>query len=419
MPSTLPDPLISVVMPTLNQAAFIGQALDSVYSQGLPGLEVVVADGGSTDGTQALLAQRAAAHPGQLHWTSQPDDGPAAAVNHAVARARGAVIGWLNSDDLYTPGAIGRALAHLQQHPQHVMVYGEGDHIDAQGGVLNGYPTRTPDLPLAAWADGCPICQPTAFFRRDAFLALAGLDTTLRTAFDYEFWLRLVKAHPGGVAHLPQVQAQSRLHAGGITLRLRQQVALEALQVIHRHIGPAPAHWLLTHFAEVMAGLPFDAAREAPAVRLMRLVDTAQAWLSPEAQAHLRQYVATHGVLRMARAHWFADAHPDGWAPPLLHLRLRQAAPPWRVLRLGGRHASPAGGLLHLQASRPGTAARSLAVSQPGPFVWNLPLEDLPADSLTTWTVVCDTPFVPAQVEPGSDDQRELAFVLESVDFVS
>lgn len=403
-------------MPTLNQAAFIGQAVQSVLDQAVPGLELLVADGGSADGTQALLARLAAAHPGQLHWSSAPDSGPADAVNRAVARARGSIIGWLNSDDLYTPGAAARALAHLQQHPQDVLVYGEGEHIAGDGRVLGRYPTRGPHTPLTAWADGCHICQPTAFFRRTMFQSLGGLDATLRTAFDYDFWLRVLKQHPGRVAGLPQVQAQSRLHEGSLTLRLRETVALEALQVVHRHLGPAPAHWLLTHFEEVMAGLPFDGHDEAPAPRLLRLVQRAEAWLAPEAAAALRTHVAQHRALQLATPHLFAAVHADGWAPPVLQLRLRQPTRPYARLRVLGCHAAPQGGSLRLQFQ--GADGQPQRVDMPvnGPFELVLPIADPRAGAHWQGELRCLNPFVPARVNPGSKDERELAFLLEGLE---
>ena len=272
-------PPLSVVMPTLDQAAFLREAVASVLAQGIPGLELVVQDGGSRDGTQAILAELAAAHPGVVHWVSEPDDGPADAVNKALARARGTIVGWLNSDDLYAPGAAARALQAFADRPEQVMVYGEGEHVDVGGRFIARYPTRGTDTPLAAWADGCHICQPTAFFRREVPATIGTLDTTLRTAFDYDFWLRLLKACPGRIGFVPEVQARTRLHAGAITLRLRERVALEGVQVIHRHIGPAPAHWLLTHFDELMRELPSGSA-EAPGLHMLRLVQRAEPSLS-------------------------------------------------------------------------------------------------------------------------------------------
>lgn len=411
-----PHPPVTVVMPTRNQAGYIARAVESVFAQAVPGLELCVQDGASSDGTPALLAALAARHPG-LRWVSEPDGGPAEAVNRAVARARGEVIGWLNSDDLYTPGAVARALSHLQQHPRQVMVYGEGEHIDAEGAVIGRYPTCGPDTPLAAWADGCHICQPTAFFRRQAFIALGGLDTTLRTAFDYDFWLRLIKTHPGGVGQLPEVQAQSRLHAGAITLRLRETVAMEALQLIHRHIGPAPAHWLLTHFDEVMAGLPFDGSDEAPACRLLKLVQRAEPWLDAVAANYLHHFIAGHRALQLAAANFFAPLHADGWAGPLLTLRLRQEiSAKVTALRLHGVHASPRGGPLHLQYTAADGIPHLHMEAGPGPFSLTLPLPEAPAGTHQVLAVECLNTFVPARLEPGSTDERELGYQVQHIE---
>jgi glycosyltransferase involved in cell wall biosynthesis len=160
-------PAISVVTPTLNQARYIDAAVESVLSQPVPGPELVVQDGGSTDCTPAQLAALQARHPARLRWSSGADQGPADAVNRAVAQARGPIIGWLNSDALYAPGAVAGAFDDFAQHPERVLVCGEGEHIDAGGRPLGPYPTRGPDAPLAAFADGCHLSQPTACFRRD------------------------------------------------------------------------------------------------------------------------------------------------------------------------------------------------------------------------------------------------------------
>jgi glycosyltransferase involved in cell wall biosynthesis len=106
------QPLVSVVMPSLNQAEFIVSAVQSVLSQSYGHLELIVADGGSTDGTLALLQQQQGLD-SRLRWMSEPDTGPADALNKALRRARGTIVGWLNSDDLYAEGAIDRAVQAL------------------------------------------------------------------------------------------------------------------------------------------------------------------------------------------------------------------------------------------------------------------------------------------------------------------
>jgi hypothetical protein len=420
-------PTLSIVMPTRNQAPFLAAAVASVMQQAegaAARLELVVVDGASTDGTPELLATLAAQHPGRLRYVSEPDAGPADAVNKAVAMAAAPLVGWLNSDDAYTPGAAARAVQALQQHPDWVMVYGEGDHVDLHGTHLDRYPTRGPDTPLAAWADGCHICQPTAFFRRDAFLALGGLDTSLRTAFDYEFWLRLLKAHPGRVGFVPETQALSRLHAEGITLRMRELVAMEALEVIHRHIGPAPLHWLVTHVGEALAACPFDAAVADVRAHLTALADQAAPWLAADGPARLKRLMAEHRAWRMARPDFVADVMPDGWAPPDLAIRIRQPARPYRRLRLWGQHVAPGMGPLRLSAhwsadGQPLAPEGPLwqgGSSYPGPFDVILPLPPGTGGAALTLHLRSSAFHVPARHDPASRDTRQLAFMLAAAE---
>ncbi|MDP1547478.1 MAG: glycosyltransferase family 2 protein [Anaerolineales bacterium] len=245
-------PLVSVVMPSLNQVEFIGAAIDSVLGQDYPHLELIVADGGSTDGTVELLAARQSAD-ARLHWQSGKDTGPAQAINSALKLVRGTVVGWLNSDDLYAPGAIRRAVTALQANPKWLLVYGHGVHVDGFGLPLHRYPTLPPATPITQFAEGCFICQPTVFARRTLWQLLGPLDQSLKAAFDFEYWLRTFSAFPGRIGFVDATQAHSRLHAGCITVRMRRTVAMEGMQVLARHLGSAPKEWLLTYVNELLA----------------------------------------------------------------------------------------------------------------------------------------------------------------------
>lgn len=412
-------PALSVVMPTRNQAAFIDSAVDSVMAQAGVDLELVVADGASTDGTPERLAALAARYPGRLHWVSEPDGGPADAVNRAIARARAPVVGWLNSDDLYMPGAAARALAALAAHPDWVAVYGEGEHVDLHGRPLGRYPTRPPETPLAAWADGCPICQPTMFLRRATLDALGPLDTGLRTAFDYEYWLRLWKAFPGRIGQVAEVQALSRLHDEGITLRMRRQVALEGVQVVARHVGPAPAHWLVTHIGEALAQHPFPADLGDPTVAMRALFDEAAPWLAPGAPGTPSQLRAAHRGLQMSGPDFAIDLFPDGWCAPRCTMRLRQPATPWRRLRLWGRHAAPHRGPLRLRIDGLGSGdgVWTGGTSSPGTFSVLLPLPERAGAELTM-TIVAEPGFVPAHSGMNPQDTRLVAWRVDAVELL-
>ncbi|MBT9595635.1 MAG: glycosyltransferase [Vitreoscilla sp.] len=407
-------PAVSVVMPSMNQVIFLADAVRSVLTQEGPATELVVMDGGSDDGSQALLADLAKEFPGRLRWASGPDNGPAEAVNEAVRRTRAPLVGWLNSDDLYTPGAVARAAAHLASHPDHVMVYGHGDHVDGEGAFIERYPSRTPTAYLSEWVDGCHICQPTAFFRRAAFDAVGGLDSGFRASFDYELWLRLFKAYPKGVGFINEVQACSRLHAGSITTRFRERVAFEGMEVVRRHLGPAPAHWLLTHVDELCAIHPFLPGGLSLRARCEVLAARAAPYLDSEGIGFLHRRLATDPRLALATETVHVGVHADGWAGPSLDIRVQQGPAPVREIRLGCRQQTPGGGRrLTIGIVTPDGKADELRVDGNGAFELVLPVADRRPGARSVLRVYTEGGFVPALVEP-SADRRELAFRVES-----
>lgn len=265
-------------MPSLNQVAYISAAVQSVLSQSYFHVELIVADGGSVDGTQAWLALQQS-NDGRLRWFSEPDSGPAEALNKALRLARGTILGWLNSDDLYTSGAVQRAVQKLLAHKEWLMVYGHGQHIDSEGNALDWYPTLTPSDSEANFSNGCYICQPTVFFKRTMSLMLGPLDQSLKTAFDFDYWLRAFGAFPGRVGFVDALQAQSRLHVGCITLRLRRTVILEGMQLLARHLGHAPRQWLLTYLVELLAKPIDERGVENLSEHVMQTLEMAKPWL--------------------------------------------------------------------------------------------------------------------------------------------
>ena len=114
-------------MPCRNAGQYLQAAVQSVLNQP-ECLELLVADGGSTDGSLQVLEDLAAADP-RLRIVSKSDRGPADALNKAFRAARGTLIGWLNADDLMPPGALARAVSALNAHPEWLMVYLSLIHI--------------------------------------------------------------------------------------------------------------------------------------------------------------------------------------------------------------------------------------------------------------------------------------------------
>ena len=124
---------VSIITPSLNQAQFIERSIQSVLAQQWRPLEHIVFDGGSTDGTLDILKK----YDGQLRWVSEPDKGQSDAVNKGIRTATGDVIGWLNSDDIYYPGAVKLAAEFLAAHPEFDAVYGMADYIAADDGIID------------------------------------------------------------------------------------------------------------------------------------------------------------------------------------------------------------------------------------------------------------------------------------------
>ncbi|MDD5472013.1 MAG: glycosyltransferase family 2 protein [Sideroxydans sp.] len=269
-------------MPSFNQVQFIDESIASVLSQSYQRLELIVADGGSTDGTQAVLARWQVSHR-RVRWMSEPDSGPAEAINKALGLVRGTYVGWLNSDDLYTAGAVQRAMDKLTHANDYVMVYGQAEHINAQGSFLAAYPTLAPSVGMHRFAEGCFICQPTVFFRRSMVLLLGKLDASLKTSFDFDYWLRAFCAFPQRIGFVDAVQAKSRLHDACITQKMRRTVALEALNLLKKHMGQAPLHWMLTHFREARQSGQPDLEQY-----LKQLIDEAHTCFSDEELQVLR-----------------------------------------------------------------------------------------------------------------------------------
>ena len=122
-------PLVTIVTPSYNQGQFIRATIDSVLTQDYPAVEYLVVDGGSTDGTIDILRS----YGDRVRWTSGPDAGQTDAIHRGFAAATGKYIAWLNSDDVYLPGAISAAVAELEAHPGTGLLYGGAEFIDRDG----------------------------------------------------------------------------------------------------------------------------------------------------------------------------------------------------------------------------------------------------------------------------------------------
>lgn len=198
-----PDPLVSILTPSLNQAAYVDDCLDSIDRQDYPQLEHVVVDGGSTDGTLALLERRAGP---SRRVIVDPDSSQTVALNRAFAEARGDVIGWVNTDDaFFDVSAVSTVVRAFAADAEAIVVYGDAVAVDEQGRVLQHISVS--DARLSRMQLCSPFCQPAVFIRRGA-IGDTFLRTDLELAMDYELWLRLKRE--GRFTKVPRILAADR-----------------------------------------------------------------------------------------------------------------------------------------------------------------------------------------------------------------
>lgn len=231
--------MVSIVTPSFNQGRYIRETIESVLSQNYTPIEYLVIDGGSADETVSILKN----YGNRFYWVSEKDRGQSHAINKGWRRAKGEILAWLNSDDIYLPGAVRKAVEFLERNPTVGAVYGEGYHIREDGTIIERYPTE-PFNPQRL-KETCFICQPTVFVRRKILDDVGYLDESLKFCMDYDLWFRITKKYSWG--YLPDFLACTRFYADTKTLSQKSAVHREILMVVYRHHHSVPPSWVYAY----------------------------------------------------------------------------------------------------------------------------------------------------------------------------
>jgi glycosyltransferase involved in cell wall biosynthesis len=227
-------PSVAVVTPSLNQARFIGEAIDSVLGQSYPLLAYLVMDGGSTDGTPAFLAR----YGDRLLWKSTTDGGQADALNRGFECIRGEIMGWLNSDDMWLPGTLARIVSYFEANPKVDLVYGNRIFIDDTSRETGRVVLPPHDPKALRYLDFVP--QESLFWRRRAWDLAGPFDPAFRFAIDWDFILRAAAAGCR-FARIPYFLGCFRVHTAQKTRLLAGAGRKEADLLRQRQFGrPVP-----------------------------------------------------------------------------------------------------------------------------------------------------------------------------------
>ena len=190
------QPRVSIVVPSYNQAQFIGRTLESILSQDYP-IEVIVIDGGSSDETVDIIQSFGDRI---TYWVSEPDRGQTHAINKGMARATGDIRAYLNSDDIYLPGAVRAVVEAFQANPDADILHGRCVTIDEDDNRLDREfysdietPSDVLDL-WHVWFRGRNFVQPEVFWTKRIAEKVGPFDEFRHYAMDYDYWTRCIIA---------------------------------------------------------------------------------------------------------------------------------------------------------------------------------------------------------------------------------
>lgn len=306
------QPLVSIITPSFNQVEYLETTIQSVLEQDYPHIEYIIIDGGSTDGSLDIIQRYA---PRLSYWTSEPDHGQAEAINKGMRRASGDLIAWLNSDDVYLPGALANAVETALQRPDAGMVYGDGIMVGSNLELLDPHRYRTLSaLDLLSFEI---LLQPAAFIRRAALEEVGHLNEDYHLILDHELWVRIAGRYP--LHHVHQFWALERTHEAAKTIHQADKFVEEARRLIEWATHSQEFEPLVRqNRRRIMAGLSVFSAR--------RLIDAGQ---HPQAVAYLARAMALHPPT-VAR-YWYKVVQAVGSALGFEWLFLRYRATRRRI----------------------------------------------------------------------------------------
>ena len=182
-------PLVSIVMPSYNQASYLEEAICSILDQHYPNLEFMILDGGSTDGSIEIIKKYADK---LAYWQSKPDMGQTDALIQGFERATGEILGWVNSDDILLPNCLDHVASAYLSSPKVGIFYGYYFLIDEIGQIIECKRVPNNKVEWFAKRGHWVFNSIGTFFTRQAYFSIGGLNSDLNYVMDADLFIRMM-----------------------------------------------------------------------------------------------------------------------------------------------------------------------------------------------------------------------------------
>lgn len=426
-------PRISIAVPSFNQGRFIRETLESLVAQDYPDLEVIVQDGGSTDGAVEIAREFAERFPGVFHVHVERDRGHAHALNMAFRKSTGEILGYLNTDDTLFPGCLARVAREIDPARGRYVVFGRC-LFTGEGSPYVGHEHPAEyrghfDL-LAVWRRGHnSIPQPSTFWHRAVYEACGDFDERHNQGLDYLQWCRVSKRF--AFHRVDALWSTYRMHPASVTSNKSEQEWLDVMirysrmhwgtwweprrwrcELSYRWHDPARHARAARHAAAAVSALA-ERRYAATAVEVAKAVA-----LSPRLGWHrfalpAAQRARVGGGRRATAGAGPTGRYSDAWIGPVYRADVDVPEAASRlVIRL--EHAPPDGAHRRIRPRLlvDGVLAAEQDVGQAGPFSLTA---DLTANRGRACRVEIITPeyFVPRFSGGGRDDRKLSALLVE------
>ena len=276
---------VSIVMYCFNAGSILEPAIKSALSQE-ECLELLVADGGSTDGSLEKL-QSLAVLDSKLRIFRSNDNRTIDLIDGLTRIARGTFISLINFNDRYTKGSLARAINALNSSPQLLMVFGDQEHFDPITGFIHRFPCL-PD-PLCRKSVNHYSCPPAVVFRRSMVILLGHFDNAFPAYYDLDFWLRAFIHFPNRIGYLPYLQGRTCLLNIKNINKQKILVALESFCITSHYCDSQDLSSLYLNFSQLEFGIPRIYANLNLEDYFHKLCDRAQALLNQRELSLLQQ----------------------------------------------------------------------------------------------------------------------------------